>query len=63
VSELFSRVLYPFEIARRPRIEPEVRRAILNRWSSSMSEVTDNPGPEGHLERPVEEERRITDTR
>lgn len=35
MSEPLSRVLYPFEIARRPSIEPEVRRAILARWSAS----------------------------
>jgi len=44
VSEPFSRVLYPFEIARRPSIEPEVRRAILNRWSSNLSAISDSPG-------------------
>ena len=35
MSESFSRVLYPFEMARRPGLEPEVRRAILSRWSSN----------------------------
>jgi hypothetical protein len=35
MSESFSRVLYPFEMARRPSLEPEVRRAILSRWSSN----------------------------
>lgn len=35
MSESFSRVLYPFEMARRPSLEPEVRRAILTRWSSN----------------------------
>jgi hypothetical protein len=44
VSESFSHVLYPFEIARRPSIEPEVRRAILARWSSNLREGSDNSG-------------------
>jgi hypothetical protein len=40
MSESVSRILYPFEIARRPSLEPEVRQAILSRWSAkSGSEV------------------------
>ena len=40
MSESVSRILYPFEIARRPSLEPEVRQAILSRWSAkSASEV------------------------
>ena len=51
MSESRSRILYPFEIARRPTIEPEVRRAILARWSSNSragqphDEMAGNRGP------------------
>jgi len=41
VSESFSRIIYPFEIARRPSIEPEVRRAILARWSSNATKASE----------------------
>jgi len=41
VSESFSRIIYPFEITRRPSIEPEVRRAILARWSSNATKVSE----------------------
>ena len=41
MSESFSRIIYPFEIARRPSIEPEVRRAILARWSSNATKVSE----------------------
>ena len=41
MPELNSRVLHPFEIARRPNLEPEVRRAILARWSSIPSRNLD----------------------
>ena len=41
MSESFSRVIYPFEIARRPSLEPEVRRAIIARWSSQLSKESD----------------------
>lgn len=39
MSESSFRVLYPFEIARRPSLEPEVRRAILARWSSNLGQA------------------------
>ena len=39
MSETFSRLLYPFELARRPNLEPEVKRAILARWSSNSRPV------------------------
>ena len=46
MSESFSRVLYPFEVARQPSLEPEVRRAILSRWSSSVGVASDSLGTE-----------------
>ena len=54
MSEPFSRVLYPFEIARRPSIEPEVWRAILARWSSNPvpGEVLNGAGVETRSEQP-----------
>lgn len=39
MSETFSRVLYPFDLARCPSPEPEVKRAILARWSSNSRPV------------------------
>jgi hypothetical protein len=44
MSESFSRVLYPFEMAHRPSIEPEVRRAILARWSSNPGQASSDTG-------------------
>jgi hypothetical protein len=44
MSESFSRVLYPFEIASRPSLEPEVRRAILARWSSNPGRASNGTG-------------------
>lgn len=41
MSESGSRVYYPFEIARRPSLEPEVRHAIIARWSSRPSMILD----------------------
>ena len=53
MSESRSRILYPFEIARRPTIEPEVRRAILARWSSNRrtGQPCDEIGAQGRSER------------
>jgi hypothetical protein len=45
MSESFSRVLYPFEISRRPSLEPEVRRAILARWSSNHGRTSNGTAP------------------
>ena len=42
VSKSFTNLIYPFEIARRPTIEPEVRRAILTRWSTNPREGFDS---------------------
>ena len=47
MSESLSRILYPFEIARRPTIEPEV----LARWSGlrdgqPQDQITLGPRPE-----------------
>jgi hypothetical protein len=44
MSESFSRVLYPFEIARGPSLEPEVQRALLARWSSNPGQASSGTG-------------------
>ncbi len=43
MSEPFSRALHPFEIARHPTLEPEVKRAILASWASDESAVEGKP--------------------
>ncbi|WP_439571494.1 hypothetical protein [Sphingomonas sp.] len=44
MSQPVSRFLHPFDIARHPRLEPEVRRAILARWACEPSAL---PGKSG----------------
>jgi hypothetical protein len=44
MSQPFSRFLHPFEVARHPNLEPEVKRAILASWASDQSAVRDRPG-------------------
>jgi hypothetical protein len=55
MSQPFSRYLHPFEIARHPSLEPEVKRAILATWASDWHAVESQPAmrqpPE--LEHPV----------
>jgi len=41
--QLFSRFLHPFDVARHPSLEPEVKRAILASWASDRSAVKDQP--------------------
>ena len=43
MSQPFSRYLHPFEVARHPSLEPEVKRAILASWASDRSAVRDQP--------------------
>jgi hypothetical protein len=35
---------HPFDIARHPTLEPEVKRAILASWASDRAAVRDRPG-------------------
>ncbi|MGF7149210.1 hypothetical protein FHS96_002852 [Sphingomonas zeicaulis] len=39
----FCRFLHPFDVARHPSLEPEVKRAILASWASDRSAVQDEP--------------------
>ena len=43
MSEPFSRFLHPFDVARHPSLEPEVKRALLASWASDRSSVRDQP--------------------
>ena len=43
MSQPVSRFLHPFDIARHPTLEPEVKRAILARWASDRSVVAGKP--------------------
>lgn len=55
MSRPFSRYLHPFDVARHPALEPEVKRAILASWASDRNAVESQPSlrkPPG-LERPV----------
>lgn len=40
----FSHFRHPFDIARHPSLEPEVKRAILASWASDANAVKDRPG-------------------
>jgi hypothetical protein len=55
MSQPVSRFLHPFDVARHPQLEPEVKRAILASWASDRAAVADRPAlrhpPE--LDRPV----------
>jgi hypothetical protein len=41
MSQPFARFLHPFDVARHPEPEPEVKRAILASWASDQSAVRD----------------------
>lgn len=43
MSQPFSRLLHPFDVAPQPRLEPEVKRAILASWASDHAAVKDRP--------------------
>ena len=45
MSEPFSRFLHPFDVARHPSLEPEVKRALLASWASDRSAVPNKPAP------------------
>ena len=44
MSQPVSRYLHPFDLARRPDLEPEVKRAILASWASDPFAVPNRPG-------------------
>jgi hypothetical protein len=55
MSQPVSRFLHPFDVVKHPRLEPEVKRAILASWASDRAAVRDQPAfrsPPG-LEKPV----------
>ena len=52
MSQALSRFTHPFDVARHPTLEPEVKRAILASWASDASAVPDQPA----LRRPAEVE-------
>jgi hypothetical protein len=55
MSQPISRFLHPFDIARHPGLELEVKRAILASWASDRAAVKGKPAlrkPPG-LKRPV----------
>lgn len=43
MSEPFSRFLHPFDVARHPSLEPEVKRALLASWASDRSAIRGKP--------------------
>ena len=46
MSNARSRLSYPFDYARCPTLEPEVKRAILRSWTSSTDRVPDQAVPQ-----------------
>lgn len=43
MSQPVSRFLHPFDVARHPSLEPEVKRAILASWASDRAAVENLP--------------------
>ena len=43
MSQPFARYLHPFDVAHRPALEPEVKRAILAFWASDRHAVETQP--------------------
>ena len=43
MSQSFPAFRHPFDIARHPTLEPEVKRAILASWASDKAAVRDRP--------------------
>lgn len=43
MSQTFARFLHPFEVAHHPKLEPEVKRAILASWASECPSVRNKP--------------------
>ena len=56
MSQPFSRFLHPFDVARHPSLEPEVKRAILASWASDRSAVRDQPA----MRRPLGAKRAVS---
>ncbi|WP_116090872.1 hypothetical protein [Sphingomonas crusticola] len=55
MSQPLSRYTHPFDVARHPTLEPEVKRAILASWASDAGAIPNQPAlrhPED-LEQPV----------
>lgn len=50
MSRTISRFTHPFDVARHPTLEPEVKRTILASWASDASAVPDQPS----LRRPAD---------
>ncbi|MDB5709302.1 MAG: hypothetical protein JWL96_1372 [Sphingomonas bacterium] len=55
MSQASSRFTDPFDVARHPNLEPEVKRAILASWASDAAAVPDQPA----LRRPADVERPV----
>ncbi len=55
MSQPLSRITHPFDVARHPTFEPEVKRAILASWASDAAAIPDQPA----LRRPAEVDRPI----
>lgn len=43
MSQPYARFLHPFDVARHPSLEPEVKRAILASWASDRVAVENQP--------------------
>ena len=43
MSQPFARYLHPFDVAHRPALEPEVKRAILASWASGRHAAENQP--------------------
>lgn len=55
MSQPVSRLTNPFDVARHPTLEPEVKRAILASWASDASAVPNQPA----LRRPADLDRPV----
>lgn len=55
MSQPVSRFTHPFDVARHPTLEPEVKRAILASWASDAAAVPDQPA----LRRPADVEKPV----
>ena len=56
MSQPVSRYLHPFDVAQRPSLEPEVKRAILASWASDRNAVESQPG----MRKPPELEKSVS---
>ena len=43
MSQPISRILHPFDVAKHPSLEPEVKHAILASWASDRVAVENQP--------------------